>query len=74
MEAHFMAHGVDNEFNNYCTVVGAFPHDSLHYVANIVKMLPNLAPSKIIKQRLLGTHQRFDHERTENLYIMPANG
>jgi hypothetical protein len=54
MEAHFMAHGVDNEFNNYCPVVGALPHDSLHYVANIVKMLPNLVPLQDDKAETFG--------------------
>jgi hypothetical protein len=73
-ECRFVAHGVVDEFARYCLVVGALPHDSLRWVADIVESPPPENPYTVIKQRLLGAHLMTDYQRAEKLYLSPAIG
>jgi hypothetical protein len=62
------------EFNCYCLVVEALPHESLRMVANLVEQVPAVDPYTILKGRLFSAHQLTDFQRTETLFDMPALG
>ncbi len=62
------------QFDRYCHVVAALPHESIRLVANIVEGEPSETPYDDIKQRLVASHQLSDFQKAERLFQMPALG
>jgi hypothetical protein len=65
---------VTRQFNRYCLVVEALPHESLRLVADLVEQVPGVDPYSVLKGRLLSAHQLTDFQRAEALFDMPALG
>jgi hypothetical protein len=62
------------QFDRYCHVVAALPHESIRLVADIVEGEPSETPYDDIKQRLVASHQLSDFQNAERLFQMPALG
>jgi hypothetical protein len=60
------------QFDRYCHVVAALPHESIRLVADIVENEPSETPYYDIKQRLVPSHQLSDFPKAERLFQMPA--
>ncbi len=60
---------VTAQFDRYCHVVAALPHESIRLVADIVEGEPSETPYDDIRQRLVASHQK-----AERLFQMPALG
>jgi hypothetical protein len=73
-ECTFAVKRVVAQFDRYCHVVAALPHESLRLVANIVEGEPSETPYDDIKQRLVASHQLSDFQKAERLFQMPALG
>jgi hypothetical protein len=65
---------VTRQFNKYCLVVEALPHESLRLVADLVEAVPAEDPYTVLKGRLLSAHQLTDFQRADSLFDMPALG
>jgi hypothetical protein len=74
VECIFANRNVTREFNRYCLVVEALPHESLRMVADLVERAPADNPYTALKARLLSAHQQTDFQRAELLFDMPALG
>jgi hypothetical protein len=74
VECIFTNRNVTQEFNRYCLVVEALPHESLRMVADLVEQVPAANPYTDLKGRLLSSHQQTDFQRAEMLFDMPALG
>jgi hypothetical protein len=59
---------VTREFNCYCLVVEALPHESLWMVANLVEQAPADNPYTALKATLLSAHQQTDFQWAELLF------
>ena len=55
-ECTFALKRVVVQFDRYCHVVTALPHESIRLVADIVESEPAETPSDNIKQRLVASH------------------
>jgi hypothetical protein len=73
-ECQFVVRGVDDQFQRYCLVVSALPHESLRLVADIVEAPPSSQPYTTLKDRLLASHQMTGYQRAERLFAMPPLG
>jgi hypothetical protein len=73
-ECTFAVKRVTAQFDRYCHVVAALPHESIRLVANIVEGKPSETPYDDIKQRLVASHQLSDFQKAERLFQMPALG
>jgi hypothetical protein len=73
-ECLFTVKQLTDEFQRYCHVVGALPHESLRLVADLVESPPSATPYSAIKSRLLSSHQMTGYQRAEKLFNMPALG
>jgi hypothetical protein len=51
------------QFDRYCHVVAALPHESIRLVADIVEGEPSETPYDDIKQRLVASHQTSRRRR-----------
>jgi hypothetical protein len=65
---------VTRQFNKYCLVVEALPHESLRLVADLIEAVPADDPYAVLKGRLLSAHQLTDFQRADSLFDMPALG
>jgi hypothetical protein len=65
---------VTGQFQKYCLVVAALPHESLRVVADVVEAPPAAEPYDVLKGRLLASHQLTSFQRAEKLFAMPALG
>jgi hypothetical protein len=65
---------VTREFNRYCLVGEALPHESLRLVADLVEQVPAVDLYTVLKGRLFSAHQLTDFQQTEALFDMPALG
>jgi hypothetical protein len=63
---------VTREFNKYCLVMEALPHDSLWLVADLIEQVPKADPCTTLKGRLLSAHQLTDFQLAEALFDMLA--
>jgi hypothetical protein len=66
--------GVAGQFDRYCHVVSALPHDSLRLVADLVEAPPTETIYDDIKQRLVASHQLSDFQKAEKLFLMQSLG
>jgi hypothetical protein len=73
-ECTFAVKRVVVQFDRYCHVVAALPHESIRLVADIVEGEPSETPYDDIKQRLVASHQLSDFQKAERLFQMPALG
>jgi hypothetical protein len=73
-ECRFAVKRVVVQFDRYCHVVAALPHESIRLVADIVEDEPSERPYDNIKQRLVASHQLSDFQKAERLFQMPALG
>ena len=73
-ECTFVVKRVVAQFDCYCHVVAALPHESIRLVADIVGGQPSETPYDDIKQRLVAFHQLSDFQKAERLFQMPALG
>jgi hypothetical protein len=73
-ECQFRVKGVAEQFDRYCHVVAALPHESLRLVADLVEAPPTEAPYDDIKQRLVASHQLSDFQKAEKLFLMQPLG
>jgi hypothetical protein len=73
-ECTFAVKRVVAQFDRYCHVVAALPHESIRLVADIVESEPSETPYDDIKQRLVASHQLSDFQKAERLFQMPALG
>jgi hypothetical protein len=73
-ECTFAVKRVVAQFDHYCHVVAALPHESIRLVADIVEGEPSETPYDDIKQRLVASHQLLDFQKAERLFQMPALG
>ncbi len=73
-ECTFAVKRVVAQFDRYCHVVAALPHESIRLVADIVEGEPSETPYDDIKQRLVASHQLSDFQKAERLFQMPALG
>jgi hypothetical protein len=73
-ECLFTVKQLTDEFQCYCHVVGALPHESLRLMENLVEAPPSASPYSAIKGRLLSSHQMTGNQRAEKLFNMPALG
>jgi hypothetical protein len=73
-ECLFTVKQLTDEFQRYCHVVGALPHESLRLVADLVEAPPSAMPYSAIKGWLLSSHQMKGYQRAEKLFSMPALG
>jgi hypothetical protein len=73
-ECLFQVRNITNQFERYCNVVAALPHESLRLVADIVEAPPNETPYSALKERLVASHQLTSFQRAEKLFAMPALG
>ncbi len=62
------------QFDRYCHVVAALPHESIRLVADIVEGEPSETPYADIKQWLVASHQLSDFQKAERLFQMPTLG
>ncbi len=62
------------QFDRYCHVVAALPHESIRLVADIVESEPSETPYDDIKHRLVASHQLSDFQKAKRLFQMPALG
>jgi hypothetical protein len=62
------------QFDRYCHVVAALPHESIRLVADIQESEPSEMPYDDIKQRLVASHELSDFQKAEQLFPMPALG
>jgi hypothetical protein len=53
---------VTRQFNRYCLVVEALPHESLRLVADLVEAVPAEDLYTVLKGRLLSVHQLTDFQ------------
>jgi hypothetical protein len=73
-ECTFAVKRVVAQFDRYCHVVAALPHESIRLVADIVEGEPSETPYDDIRQRLVASHQLSDFQKAERLFQMPALG
>jgi hypothetical protein len=73
-ECLFTVKQLTDEFQRYCHVVGALPHESLRLVTDLVEAPPSATPYRAIKSRLLSSHQMTGYQGAEKLFNMPALG
>ncbi len=73
-ECQFRVKGVSEQFDRYCHVVVALPHESLRLVADLVEAPPTESPYDDIKQRLVASHQLSDFQKAEKLFLMQPLG
>jgi hypothetical protein len=73
-ECTFGVKRVTAQFDRYCHVVAALPHESIRLVADIVEGEPSETPYDDIKQRLVASHQLSEFQKAERLFQMPALG
>jgi hypothetical protein len=73
-ECTFAVKRVVAQFDRYCHVVTALPHESIRLVANIVEGEPSDTPYDDIKKWLVASHQLSDFQKAERLFQMPALG
>jgi hypothetical protein len=73
-ECTFAVKRVVAQFDRYCHMVAALPHESIRLVADIVEGEPSETPYNNIKQRLVASHQLSDFQKAERLFQMPALG
>jgi hypothetical protein len=73
-ECNFSVHNVTGQFQRYCLVVAALPHESLRTVADIVEAPPAADQYDVIQARLVAAHQMTSYQRAEKLFAMPALG
>jgi hypothetical protein len=73
-ECQFQVKGVTGQFDRYCHVVSALPHESLRLVADQVEAPPSETAFDDIKQRLVASHQLSDFQKAEKLFLMQPLG
>ena len=56
-ECSFTVKKIEAQFDRYCHVVAALPHESLRLVADLVESPPTETPYDNIKTRLVASHQ-----------------
>jgi hypothetical protein len=57
--------GQFDQFDRYCHVVAALPHESLRMVADLVEAPPAVTAYDDIKNRLVASHQLMDFQKAE---------
>ncbi len=67
-ECQFQVKGVAGQFDRYCHVVSALPHESLRLVADIVEAPASETIYDDIKQRLVASHQCLISRRRRNFF------
>ncbi len=73
-ECTFAVKHVTGQFDRYCHVVAALPHESLRMVADLVEAPPAATAYNDIKNRIVALHQLTDFQKAEKLFQMPALG
>jgi hypothetical protein len=73
-ECLFTVKQLTDEFQRYCHMVGASPHESLRLVADLVEAPPSATLYSAIKSWLLSSHKMTGYQRAEKLFNMPALG
>ena len=73
-ECSFTVKKIEAQYDRYCHVVAALPHESLRLVADLVESLPTETPYDDIKTRLVASHQLSDFQKAEKLFLMPPLG
>ncbi len=73
-ECQFRVKAVSEQFDRYCHLVLALPHESLRLVADLVEAPPTKTPYDDIKQRLVALHQLSDFQKAEKLFLMQPLG
>jgi hypothetical protein len=73
-ECSFNVKKIEAQYDRYCHVVAALPHESLRLVADLVESPPTETPYDDIKTRLVASHQLSDFQKAEKLFLMPLLG
>jgi hypothetical protein len=73
-ECSFTVKKIEAQFDRYCHVVAALPHESLRLVADLAESPPTETPYDDIKTRLVASHQLSDFQKAERLFLMPPLG
>jgi hypothetical protein len=73
-ECTFTVKRVVAQFDRYCHMVAALPHESIRLVADIVEGEPSETPYDDIMQQLVASHQLSGFQKAERLFQMPALG
>jgi hypothetical protein len=73
-ECTFAVKHVTGQFDRYCHMVAALPHESLRMVADLMELPPAATAYNDIKNRLVASHQLTDFQKAEKLFQMPALG
>jgi hypothetical protein len=73
-ECQFQVKGVAGQFDRYCHVVSALPHESLLLVADLVEAPATEIIYDDIKQRLVASHQLSDFQKAEKLFLRQSLG
>jgi hypothetical protein len=74
VQCSFTVKKIEAQFDRYCHVVAALPHESLRLVADLVESPPTETPYDDIKTRLVASHQLSDFQKAERLFLMPPLG
>jgi hypothetical protein len=73
-ECQFQVKGVTSQFDRYCHVVAALPHDSLRLVVDLMEVPPIASSYDDIQQQLVASHQLSDFQKAEKLFLMQPLG
>jgi hypothetical protein len=73
-ECTFAVKHMTGQFDRYCHVVAALPHESLRMVADLVESPPAATACDSVKNCLVASHQLTDFQKAEKLFQMPALG
>jgi hypothetical protein len=64
-ECSFTVKNIEAQFDRYCHLVAALPHESLRLVADLVESPPTETPYDDIKTRFVASHQLSDFQKAE---------
>jgi hypothetical protein len=67
-ECSFTVKKIEAQYDRYCHMVAALPHESLRLVADLVESPPTEIPYDNIKTRLVASHQLSDFQKAENSF------
>jgi hypothetical protein len=73
-ECRFQVQGVAGQFDRFCHLIWALPHDSLLLMADLVEVLTTDIVYNDIKQPLVASHQLSDFQKAENLFFLQPLG
>jgi hypothetical protein len=73
-ECSFTVKKIEAQFDRYCLVVAALPHESPRLVADLVESPITETRYDDIKERLVASHPLSDFQKAKRLFLMPPLG